>query len=142
MIGKKEWFKRRKYGGWGIAPKTWQGWVYIAVFIAIIILIQNLPLGDAKNNVIASLVITIVVFADCIDIMIRLPMDEREKIHEAKAERNALWAMLTILVIGVLYQTGIGLANEKVVIDPIIIIAIAGAVIVKAATNIYLDRKN
>jgi len=26
MIGNPEWFQRRKYGGWGIFPKTWQGW--------------------------------------------------------------------------------------------------------------------
>ena len=24
MIAKPEWFKRRKYGGWGLGIKTWQ----------------------------------------------------------------------------------------------------------------------
>ncbi len=141
MIGKKEWFKRRRYGGWGIAPRTWQGWAYIAVVIAIFVLIQNLPLGDAKNNIIATIAFAVLVVADCLEIMFRLPMDEREKLHEAKAERNALWVMLTILIAGVFYQTGMGLQSEKITIDPVIIIAIIGATIVKAATHIYLEKK-
>ena len=36
MIGKSEWFNLRKYGGWGINPKTWQGYIY-ALLITIII---------------------------------------------------------------------------------------------------------
>jgi hypothetical protein len=141
MIGKKEWFRRRRYGGWGIAPKTWQGWAYISTVIAIFVLIQNLPLGDVKNNIIANVIFAVLVMADCIEIMFRLPMDEREKLHEAKAERNALWVMLTILIAGVFYQTGIGLFTEEITIDPVIIIAIVGAVLVKAATHIYLEKK-
>ncbi len=141
MIGKKEWFRRRRYGGWGITPVKWQGWAYVAVVIGIFVLIQNLPLGEAGNNIIANVIFAVLVMADCIEIMFRLPMDEREKLHEAKAERNALWVMLTILIAGVFYQTGMGLSSEKITIDPVIIIAILGAVLVKAATHIYLEKK-
>ncbi|MDX9971045.1 MAG: hypothetical protein RBS56_04040 [Candidatus Gracilibacteria bacterium] len=141
MIGKKEWFRRRRYGGWGIAPSKWQGWVYIAVVIGIFVLIQNLPLGDTKNNLIANAIFAVVVIADCLEIMFRLPMDEREKLHEAKAERNALWVMLTILIVGVFYETGMGLNTGIIEIDPVIIIAIIGATVVKAATHIYLEKK-
>lgn len=37
MIAQKEWFGRRKYTGWGVTPKTWQGWVYIAVAVGLLI---------------------------------------------------------------------------------------------------------
>lgn len=141
MIGKKEWFRRRRYGGWGISPRTWQGWVYVLAIIAIFVLLQNLPLGEAKNNLIATGVFAVLVIVDCLEIMFRLPMDEREKIHEAKAERNALWVMLTILIAGVFYQTGMGLSAGIIEIDPVIIIAIIGATIVKATTHIYLEKK-
>ncbi|MCE5270966.1 hypothetical protein LLH00_06740 [bacterium] len=42
MLGKKDWF-RRKDMGWGIEPVTWQGWVYMLVFIAFLLLITNGP---------------------------------------------------------------------------------------------------
>jgi hypothetical protein len=32
----KLWFKRRRYG-WGWTPVTWQGWLCIVVFLAIVI---------------------------------------------------------------------------------------------------------
>jgi hypothetical protein len=35
MIGNPEWFTYRIFG-WGVAPKTWQGWVYVAVVAAAI----------------------------------------------------------------------------------------------------------
>ncbi|MBU4370071.1 hypothetical protein KKG58_04955 [Patescibacteria group bacterium] len=41
MIGKKEWFKLRKYTGFGLSPKTWQGWVYVIVIILGIVFIQT-----------------------------------------------------------------------------------------------------
>ncbi len=31
---KKYWFKRRRYG-WGWLPVTWQGWLTVAVFLAL-----------------------------------------------------------------------------------------------------------
>jgi len=142
MIGKKEWFKRRKYGGWGIFPKTWQGWIYIAVIIALFVIIQMLPFVDEKNNMIATIVLAILVIADTFEIMIHIPMDERERDHEAKSERNALWTMLAILIAGILYQAISSTINKTVEVDPVIITALLGAVIVKAITNIYLERKN
>ena len=34
MIGKPEWFTYR-FLGWGVRPKTKEGWLYIAVFAAL-----------------------------------------------------------------------------------------------------------
>ncbi len=42
MLGKKDWF-RRKDMGWGIEPLTWQGWVYIAIAVGVMVLIQTVP---------------------------------------------------------------------------------------------------
>ncbi len=142
MIGKAKWFKRRKYGGWGLSPKTWQGWAYLAVLIGLCAIIQFFPVGDAQQKTIAILVLVFLVILDVIDIMIHLPMDERDRLHEAAAERNALWVMLSVLVAGVGYQAATSLSSEGPQIDPVIIIAILAAVIAKAITNIYLDRKN
>jgi hypothetical protein len=40
MIGRPEWFTTRRYTGIGLRPKTWQGWVYIAVAIVLVIFIR------------------------------------------------------------------------------------------------------
>jgi len=54
MIGKPEWFKRRKYGGWGIFPKTWQGWVYIAAIIIPFMVFNALPFWSEKTKMIVT----------------------------------------------------------------------------------------
>jgi len=41
MIGKKEWFTTRRYTGWGLRPKTWQGWLYVLVAIIVIVFLQS-----------------------------------------------------------------------------------------------------
>ncbi len=46
MIGRPDWFAKKKYTGWGIRPKTWQGWVYILVAILVIIFIYYQPWWD------------------------------------------------------------------------------------------------
>src|SRR3989344_3475445 len=115
MIGKPNWFVRRKYGGWGLFPATWQGWVYLVIFLV----------------------------ADTIDIMIRIKKDERETLHEALAERNALWVIIFILAAGIAYQAAQSAILKGVpYVDPVIIIAIVAGLIAKAATNIYLDKRN
>lgn len=36
MIDKKDWFRIRKFGGWGVTPATKEGWVYIAIFVLLV----------------------------------------------------------------------------------------------------------
>lgn len=148
MIGKPTWFKRRKYTGWGIYPKNWQGWTYIAGIVAIVALIQYIPLdfmgitGNSQIRTIATIVFCVIIVLDTIHIMARLPMDERDRIHEAIAERNALWAIMAALATGVGWQAATSALNNKVQIDPVIIVALVAGLIAKATTNIYLDKKN
>ncbi|MFA6603448.1 MAG: hypothetical protein WCT10_01245 [Patescibacteria group bacterium] len=143
MLGKPEWFQRRKYGGWGYCPKSWQGWVYVAAIVAPIFLIQYLPFGGAEEWRFAALFIWgAIITADAIHIMANMTKDERERAHEALAERNALWAMIIALCAGVGYQAAAGIVRGEFTVDPVILAALFAGVIAKAATNIYLDRKN
>ena len=74
--------------------------------------------------------------------MFRLKKDEREKLHEAVAERNALWGIMIILIIGVLYQIISSALNQRLEVDWFIIIALFIGLIIKTISNIYLDKKN
>lgn len=141
MIGKPQWFKRRKYGGWGLFPATWQGVAYVGVFVAIVALIQALPIDETiKLTITFGLVILLIL--DVVDIMRKLPMDERERIHEAISERNALWTMIVVLVAGLGYQSVMTSMTNSFQIDPVILIALLAATAAKAISNLYLDRKN
>ncbi len=141
MIGKHHWFKRRKYTGWGFSPATWQGWVYLLVLVAPILLITS---DNSVNKIeIVFLVIWGLVFTfDFIDIMVHLPKDERDRMHEAIAERNALWVIVIVLALGIGYQVSWGIVKNLVTVDPVIIIALIAGLIAKIISNIYLDKKD
>ena len=143
MIGNPNWFSRRKYTGWGFTPRTWQGWAYIIVMILPVVFIATMDTVNAWA--LAFLIVWAIVFAaDFVHIAIHLPKDERERIHEAIAERNALWAMLIVLVVAVGYQAAASIATHTATpeVDPFILAALAAAVIAKAVSNLYLNRKN
>ena len=143
MIGKPEWFKRRKYGGWGLVPATLGGYIYIIVFIALIFLVHSLPFFNTTARIIITLVMVGILIIDTLSIMTKINRDERERIHEAIAERNALWMIVGVLAAGVAYQAArAAILQTTSEIDWIIVIALFLGLIVKAITNIYLDRKN
>ncbi len=143
MLGKPEWFKRRKWLGWGLMPATWQGWVYTLVLVLPIAIISSLPNVEEKMRIGFILIWAIIFSLDLIRIMISVNKDEREKIHEAIAERNALWTIIFVLAFGVAYETSKSIVETgSFKIDPLIIIAIALGLIAKASTNFYLDKKD
>ena len=142
MIGKPDWFKRRKYLGWGVFPITWQGWVYVVAMLVPFAIFQALPFWSIKTRTIATAIWVLIILVDVTDIMLRMKKDEREAMHEAISERNALWAIIAVLVIGVLYQLVTSTINQKPAIDPIIAIALGVGLAAKAISNIYLDRKD
>lgn len=142
MIGKPEWFTRRKYGGWGLQPRTWQGWVYILVFAIPIILINSLPSIAVKTRIIAIAIWAAILILDVFHIMTTLKQDEREKIHEALAERNALWGIIVVITAGVLYESISSALNQTFQVNPFLIAALVVGLIIKSISNIYLDRKN
>ncbi len=142
MIGKPEWFGIRKFGGWGVRPKTWQGWAYIFVFIIIVTGITFIPGLNEITQTYIVLGLTGLFVADIAHVMIKMKRDERELIHEAISDRNAIWFMLLILVIGLMYESIKAGLNNEVYINPFIISALIGAAIVKTVTIYYLDKKN
>jgi hypothetical protein len=143
VIGKPEWFARRKYTGWGITPKTWQGWLYIALVIIPFAVFQSLPYWDIKIRMIVTVIWVLFLMIDVFDIMIRMKKDERDKIHEAISERNALWAIMIVIVIGILYQIITSAIDQNMTkIDWFLLIALFAGVIVKSISNFYLDKMN
>jgi len=133
---------RRKYTGWGFTPKTWQGWVYIIIMILPFIIITEI--GNFGKIQLTFMIIWAIIFAaDFIHILLNLKMDERERIHEAIAERNALWIIILVLGLGLAYQAASGIASQNnFTVDPVILIALVAGLLAKIISNIYLDRKN
>ncbi len=142
MIGKPEWFKRRKYSGWGLTPKTWQGWAYIAIFLTPVLILNIIPSWDQKVKTIFIAVWALFLIIDVFDMMRKLNNDERERIHEAIAERNALWGIIMVIVAGILYDIITNVQLQEVYVNPFYIAALVVALLIKAISNIYLDRKN
>ncbi|MHA2218576.1 MAG: hypothetical protein ACXACY_21835 [Candidatus Hodarchaeales archaeon] len=142
MIGKPEWFKQRKYTGWGITPKTKEGYIYIAAMMGVFLLFLAIPTLDTKTRIVGTIIWLLVIGIDSIDIMINLKKDERSHLHEAIAERNATWYMVIVLALGIAYQGISSGLQQRLYVDPILVIALFGGLMVKAGSNIYLDKKD
>ncbi len=44
LVGEKAWFGPRRHG-WGLAPRTWEGWALVALFLAVVLLKGTSPGG-------------------------------------------------------------------------------------------------
>lgn len=131
MIANPKWFSPRKYTGWGLTPNCWQGWTYTLSFILLVSFISYLPINLVLKNIIIGLIVS-VFLVDVFHIMFLLQKDERERLHEALADRNALLFMLGALIIYFLV---------KQIFDPWLLVALLGATLVKALTHFYLRDK-
>jgi hypothetical protein len=131
MIANPKWFNLRKYTGWGLTPNCPQGWAYIFVFIIPVIIINSLSLDQNLKNILSFTLIGILVI-DVLHIMTQIPRDERERLHEAIADRNALWFLLFGFIAWAFYKQNF---------DPILVGILLGATAIKAATQIYLRDK-
>ncbi len=140
MIAKSEWFTRRKYTGWGLTPKTWQGWIYILIAVALSYFLSQLPVEQPfKITVLALLILFLLI--DLLQVMSGIKMDEREVKTEALAERNASWSMVAVVAIEVVYIS----VNQAVftwyqVLQFLISVLVVG-VVVKGLSNFILDRR-
>jgi hypothetical protein len=141
MIARPEWFGRRKYTGWGVTPKSWQGWAYIFAFLIPFAIFQALPWWSPMTRLIITGVFMLFLFADLTQVMARLKMDERERKIEAIAERNATWTMVFVVAFGIFFQLMININNNQApYIDPLLIVVLAAGLVAKAGTNIYLEK--
>ena len=137
MIGNPKWFNIRKYTGWGLTPNCWQGWAYVFVFILPMILVNEVPLNISSHyKNIFSLIWIVLLLVDVIHMMSQVKKDERERLHEALADRNALWFMMFVLVVSTIYDA---FFNQSTNI--IFMIAVLGSVVVKSITQFYLRDK-
>ena len=66
MSERRYWFPAKRYGwGWG-PPSTWQGWVVLAIYIAVVVMTcihhppQRDPVGFVLGLIIASALLTVV----------------------------------------------------------------------------------
>lgn len=141
MIGKPEWFKRRKYGGWGFQPKTWQGWVYITVLIGVLVGFQSLGFWTTTTRIYFTIGWIAFLLLDTTHIMISLDRDEREYRIEAVSERNAAWFMAVVLSLGVVYQIIMSSMEKSLSVDPVLVVALFGGMGVKSVSNYYISRK-
>ncbi|MCL4415238.1 MAG: hypothetical protein M1365_00835 [Actinobacteria bacterium] len=140
MIAKVNWFNRRKYTGWGLMPKTWQGVLYVMIIAGIIAFIQNLPLNEPIKMVLTG-IWAIFVLIDVLQVMAAIKLDEREQKIEAIAERNASWTMVASTALVILYVSTIGKDLRGIDLMPVLIFPIFAGVIIKGLTNFILDRK-
>lgn len=141
MIAKASWFKRRKYGGWGVSPKTWQGWVYIAVMIIPFMIFQALPYWGTQTRLYVTIGWVVFLMLDIIPTMVTVRRDEREYKNEAVAERNAAWFMVMVLVIGLLYEIISSALRQDLQVNWFLVAALFGGALIKTISNIYLDKK-
>lgn len=140
MLGKPEWFQRRKYGGWGISPRTWQGWVYIGLVILPFMIFQALPIWEDSTRILVTVLWIAFLLLDVTHIMVCLKRDEREHKIEAIAERNAGWFMVSVLAIGLVYQIVTSALKGQVMVDWFLAAALLGGAIIKTVSNLYLER--
>jgi len=138
MIGKPNWFKPRTCG-WGMWPCCWQGWVYTVGVVAPIIIINIVPI-DLYIRLVIEGVLLVLVFIDTVDIMIRMPKDERAVMHEALADRNAAWFMVSALAVWLVYQAMYSALTGVLYISWPIVVVVLGGALVKMGTYWYLKR--
>ncbi len=131
MIANPKWFNLRKYSGWGLTPNCWQGWAYVIAFIIPIAVISGLNIDQSLKNIL-NFIITGILLIDVLHTMTKIQKDERERLHEAIADRNALWFLLFGFIAWAFYKQNF---------DPILVGILFGATTIKALTQIYLRDK-
>lgn len=141
MIAKIDWFKRRKYCGWGVSPKSFKGWIYILVVMGGFIAFHLIPFWSNQLRLYVTIIWLTFIFLDIIPVMIFLKRDELEEKIEAISERNAAWFMSAMLVIGILHEILKSILEERIAINWFIVIALFGGAIVKTISNIVLEKR-
>lgn len=148
MFGRPEWFTYRTLG-WGIKAKTWQGWVYMGLFLALLIGPNYLPIDDHLKSLIRATVFGLFL-TDVIIIWVQLDKvhDERQQLHQLIIERNcsvvavvSLCAVIAyrayqnpILPVSGLYQLNTG----SFPFDPLLVAALVAMAVTKLISTVYL----
>ena len=147
MIGKPQWFKYRIFG-WGIAPKTWQGWVYLAIWAFVLAGSFAITINTAIRPWIFGVLLGILII-DVIHIMSQLGKisDERENFHQLIIERNCSFAAIVALLGIALYQTYQNHAllqsstSISMPFDSWILVVLGAMLLTKISTTLYVKTK-
>lgn len=143
MLGKPEWFTYR-LDGWGIMAKTWQGWAYMGVFIALIATTIALPIQvTLKFQVVGILVSVLAVDTVVIWAQLGSHHDERQRLHQLVIERNCSLAGVFSVIAAMGYQVyqnrstiGIGFP-----FDPLLLVVLGVMTLTKLISTIYVRFK-
>lgn len=148
MFGRPEWFTYRTFG-WGIKAKTWQGWVYIGVFLALLIGPTFLPIDEHFKSLIKAIVFGLFLI-DVIIIWIQLDKfhDERQQLHQLIIERNCSVVAVVSLCLVIafrIYQNpslpisgSFQLNTGSFPFDPLILAALLAMAVTKLISTVYL----
>lgn len=142
MIGKPKWFTYRIFG-WGIRPRTWQGWVYVLIAIALVGLTMILPLPQTMKMWLFGIVIGLFVL-DVLHIMTLLHKvhDERQNLQQLIIERNCSFVAITTLVVVALFQTYQNRAMlNQLPFDISLVIVLGAMLLTKIFSTIYVNKK-
>ncbi|MBW2972683.1 hypothetical protein KY359_06620 [Candidatus Woesearchaeota archaeon] len=144
MIGKPEWFTYRIFG-WGIRPKTWQGWVYLAVVAAVVGFLSAITFNEVLKAWIYGILLAVFIL-DTLHIMTKLGKvhDERENYHQLLIERNCSFAAIVALVGVALYQTYQNRAIMETLVLPFdysILVVLGAMVLAKVVSYFYVKRR-
>lgn len=144
MIGRPEWFTYRLMG-WGIRPRTWQGWVYLGAFLALFALAAQLPAGSATRSWSLG-VLTALLVLDAVFIMSRMGAhhDEREHSHQLIIERHCSFAAVAALVAAITYQVyqhRVPGVSGNLPCDPWLVGVLAVMAVTKIGSSLYVRMK-
>lgn len=140
MIAKVQWFARRKYSGWGLTPKSWQGIAYIMAIAAIFAAIQNSPLQETIKIALSGIWL-VFILVDTLQVMTKIKMDELEQRIEAISERNASWTMVATIIMSLLYISTLGKDLKGLDLAPVLVLPVLTGAIAKGVTGFILDRR-
>jgi hypothetical protein len=140
MLGKPEWFTYR-VAGWGIAPRTWQGWVYVGAFVALVFTVTALPLSEGTRNVLVAAAVGLF-FLDALAIWVRMgdSHDERQRLHQLIIERNCSIAAVFSLVAAGCWQVARHQSTYAAgfPFDPFLLAVLGVMALTKLVSTLYL----
>jgi len=143
MIGKPGWFTYR-IDGWGIMAKTWQGWVYMGIFIALVATIFALPIHVTLKIKLAGILVSILI-VDTIVIWAQLGKqhDERQRLHQLIIERNCSLAgiLSVIAVMGYQVYQNRNTIGNGFPFDPLLLVVVGAMALTKLISTIYVRFK-
>ncbi|MBN2881252.1 hypothetical protein JXM83_04325 [Candidatus Woesearchaeota archaeon] len=136
MIGNSKWFTYRIFG-WGLRPKTKEGWLYILILVGILFGITLLPIQQLYKTYTIIAIVTLVLL-DTMHIMMQLGKhhDERERYHQLLIERNCSFAAIAALIGIVIYDA----ITNPTVVNNTAVIVLCVMVLTKIGSWIYVKK--